>query len=252
MSRGMMRAVVPELVEAHPRKSDRRRHDRKRQELRVVLREVPRRREQEIGARQQMRRDREERQHDAHVARDAHRREVGVDDAAMRRRIRHRHDVRRRRYCSDRHRLARERIRLGHHADELVVEQRRQVQLAGRLGPVADHDVEPAVRERPLVVVLGAERVQRESRLRSALAQRLHHARQERHDDVVGAADLERLLRGRRRELVAFDEELVDLLERDARRGEDLERPLGRRPFRPSPARAADRGRWRAAASARR
>ena len=48
-----------------------------------MLREMPRRREQEIGARQQVGRHREEGQHDAHVAGNAHRGKMGVDDMAV-------------------------------------------------------------------------------------------------------------------------------------------------------------------------
>jgi len=113
-------------------------------------------------------------------------------------------------------------------ADELVVQERRQVELPGRVGPVADDDVEATFRQRPLVVVLRPERMKRETRVRGAPAQRLDHARQERHDDVIGTADLERLLRRRRRELVAFNEQFVGFLQRDARRGVDLQCPLGR------------------------
>ncbi|EPZ87374.1 hypothetical protein BURCENK562V_C1167 [Burkholderia cenocepacia K56-2Valvano] len=105
-------------------------------------------------------------------------------------------------------------MRIAHQADDFVDEQVRQVQLLGRLGPVADDDVELAVFQRELVVERGAERMELERRIRRGLAEAFDDGRDEQHVQVVGAADPVAADRRGRIEVVLLELDALDFTQR--------------------------------------
>jgi hypothetical protein len=130
----VMAAFVPQLVVLHRRKVERGRHDRQRQELRVMVGEQARRREDQVGLHEHIRREVEVRQRDDHVALEPFAREMHVDRAALADRIRRRREVRRVQVLIERKPAAlRERMRVAHQANDFVDEQ-VGMQLLGRLG----------------------------------------------------------------------------------------------------------------------
>ncbi|CAI8943815.1 hypothetical protein EMIT0158MI4_30376 [Burkholderia ambifaria] len=226
---GIVAAFVPQLVVLHRREVERRRHDRQRQELRVMIGEQARRREDQVGLHQHVRCEVEVRQRDDHVALEPLAREVHVDRAALADRVRRRREMRRVQVLVEREPAAlRERMRVAHQADDFVDEQVRQVQLLGRLGPVADDDVELAVFQRELVVERGAERVELERRIRRGLAEALDDGRHEQHVQVVGAADPVAADRRGRVEIVLLELDALDFTQCVLHRFEQAQPVFGR------------------------
>ena len=219
---------MPELVEAHARELDRRRPDRQRKAPGVVVREMPARRHDQIGARQQVGREAEVRALHPAVAAHAQGGEARLHHAALGDRIGHRHDVRGPQVALGAElALGGPRMVLGHEADDVVLQQRGAVQVLGRLGPVADHDVDRAVLQGQLVVVLRAERLRDQARIRRLRAEAAHHLREEGRRQVVGHRDGEAALRRRRIEALAGVQQAVEQAQRGLRlrgRGERARR----------------------------
>lgn len=113
-------------------------------------------------------------------------------------------------------------------ADDLVLDQRGQVQVVGRRRPIADHDVEIALCEGVLIVETRTQRVDDQSRVRRLTPHALDDAGQEHHREEVWRADPEREFRPFGLEALAFDKQLVDVPQDRARLVVQLEGMFGR------------------------
>ncbi len=190
--------------------------------------EEARRGEDEIGLDQHVRRQIEVRQRDDHVALQPLAREMHVDRAALADRIGRRREVRGVQVLVEREAAAlRERMRVGNETHDLVDEQVRQMQLLGRLRPVADDDVELAVLEREFVVEGGAERMEFERRVGRGDPEPLDDRRHEQHVQVVRAADAIAAHRRRRIEVVLLDLDALDFAQRVLGRFEQAQAVFG-------------------------
>ncbi|MNS97425.1 hypothetical protein D3C72_1317560 [compost metagenome] len=224
MARGM-----PQLVEAHERELDRRPEHCHRHVLRVIVGKVAARGQDQVRARDQARRQVEVGAAHAVVPVHAHRAEARVHQPALVARVGRGHDMRRAQVG-----LRGEPARLvmhavpRHHADHLVLQQYRQVQMLRRVGPVADHDIDGALRQRLLVVEGGGQRNRREPRVRCHAPELPHDVGKEGRRQVIGHGYRKALLGGGGIEAVVRYQQVVQRAECRLRVAGDLQGALGR------------------------
>ncbi len=230
-----MRQLVPELVVGERRKGHRAAHDAHRQRIDVARAEQPPGGEHQQAARHHQREEAEVRALHDNVTAQAQRGEVLVDHArriAVQRRGR---DMLALQIALGRpgaRRHARGRVILGHQADDLVGHQPAQVQLARRLQPVADHQVDLPLRQAAPVVEGARQRQQLEPRLRRLVLEMRHQLGQEQRVEVVARGDAEgqRRLGGREAARAGPGaEQPVGVLQQAAGRLQQLQGRLGGR-----------------------
>ncbi|CAM2159551.1 hypothetical protein PT2222_50389 [Paraburkholderia tropica] len=225
----IMTTLVPQLVVLHRRKIERRGHDRERQEARVMIGEQARGREHEIRLDQHVRREIEVRQRDDDVTLETLAREMHVDGAALAHGIGRGREMRCVQVLIEREPAALgERMRVAHQADDLVDEQIREVQLLGRLGPVADDDIELAFFEREFVIERGTERMEFERGVGRGLAETLDDGGHEQHVQIVGATDAVAANGRSRIEIMLLETDAFDFAQRVLHRFEQAQTVFGR------------------------
>ncbi len=193
-----------------------------------MRRKLPAGREDQVGAHQHVGHQPEIRQRHLDLPLQPLLRECLVDHAALHDGIRRRRQVRHLDVVLEREALARQRMLRAQHADDLIVEQRRDVQVLRRREPVADHQVHAALLQRGQVIDARVERMHDQLGLRRVLAQPLDDVGQEERVEIVRRAQVEGARGGGRIERLRRPGDALHRLQALLRQRQQLMAALGR------------------------